>query len=155
MKVLIQGLGEVPATIEYALEREKPEVTYILCSDYQLKKTASYAGYTEPNEIVIRNAAEATSTKVVFKLCDIFDPASVCMTIAEVIREVKPTDEVVINYTGGAANVKLFLGSMGVALAKILNVRIIYALRYKDGIEVFKDQTEEIKKIFKHFSEYI
>lgn len=54
MKVLVQGLGEVPATIELALEKERPDVTYVVCSEYQLKKIASAAGYTEPNESVIR-----------------------------------------------------------------------------------------------------
>jgi hypothetical protein len=34
VKVLIQGLGEVPATIEFALEKEKSDVTHIICSEY-------------------------------------------------------------------------------------------------------------------------
>lgn len=155
MKILIQGLGEVPATIEFALEKEKPNVTYVICSEYQLKKTASTAGYTESNEVVIKKAAEKTNTKVIFKLCDIFDPSSVCATISEVLRELKPTDEIIINYTGGAANVKLFLGATAVALTSFLHVRIVYALRYKDGTEIYKDQTEEITKIFKQLYEFL
>jgi hypothetical protein len=155
MKVVVQGLGEVPATIEFTLEKEKPEVTYIISSEYLMKKTASSAGYTEPNESVVKKAAEKTGTKVIFKMCDIFDPASVCATIAEVIRELKLTDEVVINYTGGAANVKLFLAAIAVSLAKILNVKIVYALRYPDGTEIYKDNTEEFKKIFKQVYEFV
>ena len=64
MKVLIQGLGEVPATIEFALEKEKPDVTYIICSDYQKKNVASAGGYTEPSSIVVEKKAKETNTKV-------------------------------------------------------------------------------------------
>lgn len=39
-------------------------------------------------------------------------------------------------------------------LKRFLPIRIIYALRYKDGIEVFKDQTEELKTIFKQPYEF-
>lgn len=155
MKVLVQGLGEVPATIEYAIEKEKPATTYIICSEYQMKTIASAAGYTEPNESVIKKMAEKTNTKVIFKLCNVFDPGSVCATISEVLSELKPTDEIVVNYTGGAANVKLFLGATAVALSSLLHVRIIYALRYKDGTEIYKDYTEEIKGIFKKLYEYL
>jgi NAD(P)-dependent dehydrogenase (short-subunit alcohol dehydrogenase family) len=154
MKVLVQGLGEVPATLELALEKVRPDITYIISSEYLAKKTATFAGYTEPNEVVVRRAAEKTNTRVIFKFCDVLDLASVCAAVAEVIREFKSTDEIVINYTGGAANVKLFLGAVAVGLTKLLNVRIVYALRYGD-VEVFKDQTEEFKKIFKQLYEFI
>ena len=33
-------------------------------------------------------------------------------------------------------------------------IRIVYALRYKGGTEVFKDQTEELKAIFKQLYEF-
>jgi len=85
----------------------------------------------------------------------IFDPASMCATIAEVVRELKPTHDVVVNYTGGAANVKLFLGTTAVALSSFLRVKIIYALRYEDRIEVYKNQTEELKSIFKRLYEFL
>lgn len=39
------------------------------------------------------------------------------------------------------------LGTNAVVPTRFLPMRIIYALRYKDGIEVFKDQTEELKTI--------
>ncbi|MDI6643174.1 MAG: hypothetical protein QMD95_03890 [Candidatus Hodarchaeaceae archaeon] len=154
MKVLIQGLGEVPATIEFAFEKEKPKVTYIICSEYQLRNIAYAAGYTEPNETIVRRAAERSNSEVIFKLCDVFDPSSVCASISEILRELKPADEIVINYTGGAANVKLFLGATAVALSSFLHVRIIYAIRYKDGTEIFKDYTDDIKGIFKKLFEF-
>jgi len=154
VKVLIQSLGEVPATIELALEREKPDITYIISSDFQLKKVASAAKYKSSNEAVIKKAAKKTGTKVVFQTCDTLEPKSISEAIGKVIKQVKPEDEVVINYTGGTAGVKLLLGATAVILSKILPIRIIYAVRYKKGIEVFKDQTEELRDIFKQLYEF-
>ena len=149
MKVLIQGLGEVPTTIEFALEKQRPDITYIICSEYQMKIVATHAGFNETNEEIVRKAAEKTNTKVVFQKCDIFDVRSVGAAIGDVIKQVKPEDEVVINYTGGAASVKLLLGATAVVLAQFLPIRIIYALRYKGGVERYEDQTDALKEIFK------
>jgi len=154
LKVLIQGLGEVPATIEFALEKEKPDATYIICSDYQKKNVASAGGYTEPSGVVVEKKAKETNTKVIWQICDIFDVRSVGEAVANVFKEIKPEDEVIINYTGGAASVKLLLGASAVVLSRIMPIRIIYALRYKGGTEVYKDQTEELKQIFKQLYEF-
>jgi hypothetical protein len=154
LKILIQGLGEVPATIEFALEKERPDVTYIICSDYQKKNVATAGGYTEPSDMVIEKKAAETNTKVIWQLCDIFDVRSVGEAIGKVFKEIKPEDEVIINYTGGAASVKLLLGASAVVLSRIMPIRIIYALRYKGGVEVYKDQTEELKQIFKQLYEF-
>jgi len=154
VKVLIQSLGEVPATIELALEKEKPDITYIICSDYQMKDVASAAGYKKPNEEVIKKAAEKTGTKVVFQICDTLEPRSISEAIGKVVKQIKPDDDVAINYTGGTAGVKLLLGATAVVLSRILPIRIIYSVRYKGGIEVFKDQTEELRDIFKQLYEF-
>jgi hypothetical protein len=154
LKVLIQGLGEIPATIEYALEKEKPDVTYVICNEYIMNHTPSSEEYTEPNRVVVERAAKQTNTKLVWQLCDIFDIKSVGDAIAKVFREIKPTDEVIINYTGGAASVKLLLGASAVVLSRIMPVRIIYSLKYKDGTKIFKDQTEDLKTIFKQLYEF-
>lgn len=154
MKVLIQSLGEVPATIELALEKEKPDITYIICSDYQMKNVASAAGYKKSNEEVIKNAAEKAGTKVVFQLCDTLEPKSISKAIGEVIKQIKPEDQVTINYTGGSAGVKLLLGATAVVLSRILPIRIIYSVRYKKGIEVFKVQTDELREIFKQLYDF-
>jgi len=148
VKVLIQGLGEVPATIEFALERERPDVTYIVCSDYQLNNIASDAGYTEPNQAIIEAAAVKTNTKVVWEVCDIFDVNSVGESITRVFNHINPGDEVVVNYTGGAASVKLLLGISAAVMPRTPPIRMIYAIKYPGGIEVFADQTEAIKNIF-------
>lgn len=153
MKILVQGLGEVPSTIEFALQKERPEITYVLCSEYQMQIVASHAGYTETNEAVVRKAAEAVGAKIVFQTCDIFDPRSVGAAIGNVLREFKPGDEIVINYTGGAASVKLLLGATAAVLSRFLPIRIVYALRYKGGIERFEDQTEVLKEVFRHLYE--
>jgi len=154
VKVLIQSLGEVPATIELALEREKPDVTYIICSDFQLKKVSSAAKYKSSNEAVIKKAAKKSGTKVVFQTCDTLEPKSISETIGKVVKQIKPEDKVTINYTGGTAGVKLLLGATAVVLSKIMPIRIIYAVKYKKGIEVFKDQTDELKDIFKQLYEF-
>ncbi|MDI6643173.1 MAG: hypothetical protein QMD95_03885 [Candidatus Hodarchaeaceae archaeon] len=154
MKVLIQGLGEVPATIEYALEKERPDLTHIICSEFQMKNVASAGGYTEPSQVVVERAARKYNTKVIWQTCDIFDIRSVGEAISRVFREIKPDDEIVINYTGGAASVKLLLGASAVVLSRMLPIRIVYALRYKGGIEVYKDQTDELKAIFKQLYEF-
>lgn len=46
MRIASQGLGEVPTTILPVLEKEKPEISHILCSEYQLNHVAKEAGYT-------------------------------------------------------------------------------------------------------------
>jgi len=154
VKVLIQSLGEVPATIELALEKEKPDITYIICSDYQMKNVASSAGYKKSNEEVIKNAAEKTGTKVVFQICDTLEPKSISEAIGKVIKQIKPEDQVTINYTGGSAGVKLLLGATAVVLSRILPIRIIYSVRYRKGIEVFKVQTDELREIFKQLYDF-
>jgi len=154
VKVLIQSLGEVPATIELALEKEKPDITYIICSDYQMKNVASSAGYKRSNEEVIKNAAEKTGTKVVFQMCDTLEPKSISKAIGDVIKQIKPEDQVTINYTGGSAGVKLLLGATAVVLSRILPIRIIYSVRYRKGIEVFKVQTDELREIFKQLYDF-
>jgi hypothetical protein len=148
LKVLIQSLGEVPATIEFALEEERPDITYVICSDYQLKNIAKVANYKISNEAAIKEAAKKTGTKVVFKLCNTLEPKSISKAISEVIEQIKPGDHVTINYTGGTAGVKLLLGATAVVLSRILPIRIIYSVKYKGGIEIFKDQTEELREIF-------
>jgi hypothetical protein len=154
LKVLIQSLGEVPATIEFALEEERPDITYIICSDYQLKSIAKAADYKKSNEAVIKEAAKKTGAKVEFKLCDTLEPKSISKAIGEVIEQIKPGDDVTINYTGGTAGVKLLLGATAVVLSRILPIRIIYSVKYKGGIEVFKDQTEELREIFKQLYDF-
>lgn len=154
VKILIQSLGEVPATIEFAIEKEKPDVTHIICSEDLMKNIPSIAGYTESSQIVIERAAKKCGTKVVWEKCDIFDMRSVGDAIGKVVKEINPKDDVVINYTGGAASVKLLLGASAMALSKHVPIRIIYALRYKGGTEVFKDQTAELKTIFKQLYKF-
>jgi len=149
VKVAIQGLGEVPATIELVLEKERPDVTYILASDFQLKYVASHAGYKKANEAVIKEVGKRTGTKVVFKECDCFNPKSVAGTITDVLQEIEvERDEIIINYTGGTAVVRLLLGATGFMLSGFANVRLLYAIRYPKGPSITSDQTDVIKEVF-------
>jgi hypothetical protein len=155
MKIAVQGLGEVPTTIKLVLEKEKPNVTYILCSDYQLGYVASHAGYTESNEAVIRKAAEKVGARLVFKKCDVFDPKSICESIGQILREVKPkSDEVVVNYTGGTAVVRLLLGTTGVVLSKLMQTRVVYAIQYPNGVRISDDHTEALRDVFKQICKF-
>lgn len=148
MKVLIQGLGEVPTTAEFALEKEKPDVTNVICSKFQMNHVASEVGYTQPNKAVIERATKRAKSKLVWKICDNFDVKSLERCIGEIFKGIKRTDEVVINYTGGAASVRLLLGLSGIILSKKYKVKLVYAVRYKAGTEVYLDQTADLKEIF-------
>ena len=59
MKIAVQGLGEIPTTVNLLLEREKPDISHVICSDYHLKYIASRrANYKEPNKRVIEAVAK-------------------------------------------------------------------------------------------------
>lgn len=149
-KIAIQGLGENPTAVNVVLKTVKPELTYILCSDFQLENIAKDAGYDEPNQAVIEKAAEKTNTKVVFKKCNVFDPKSVSEVMGEIMREIKPEDEVNINYSEGTATVKLVLGATAAVLLKFMqNVRILYA-----DAAALLDHTEALKCLFKLLYEF-
>lgn len=146
MKVLIQGLGEAPATIELALKKEKPDVTYILCSDYQLAHV--YKEYSKPNREVVQEAALKVRAKVIFRRCNVFDPESINNTIRAILKEIDPYDnEVIINYAGGSAPVRLFLGVLGVGLSRICpKTRVLYAIQYPKDVKLAEDQTEKLQE---------
>jgi CRISPR/Cas system-associated protein Csx1 len=148
-KIAIQGLGEDPTTVKVVLERENPDLTYILCSDFLLENVAKDAGYDEPNEAVVKKIAEKTGAKVVLKKCNVFDPKSVAEAMGEIIREVKPDDEVSINYSEGTATVKLVLGATAVVLLKSMKIRILYA----DAAGII-DHTDSLKGLFKLLYEF-
>ncbi|MDI6884089.1 MAG: hypothetical protein QMD00_02970 [Hadesarchaea archaeon] len=94
MKVLIQGLGEAPAAIEHALKQEKPDVTYILCSDYQLNYIYRERGYSKPNRQVVQEVARKVRTKVIFRRCNVFDPESISKAIRGILEEIEFLDNV-------------------------------------------------------------
>ncbi|MEW6592299.1 MAG: hypothetical protein AB1305_01210 [Candidatus Hadarchaeota archaeon] len=148
MKVLIQGMGEVPITAELAMTKEKPDVTYVLCSDYQL--TYVHPDYKKPNKDVITDVARKSNTKLVFKRCDVFDPKAIRDCLADILYKVDPSkDEIIVNYTGGSAPVRLFLGMLGVQLSKFSpKTKILYAISYKkEGLEVVNNHAEKLKEL--------
>lgn len=149
MKVAIQGLGEVPTTIEIVLKKEKPDVTYIVTSDYQLNLVAPHAGYKVSNKEVVERAAREVKAKVKFKKCDPFDPESVGKTIREILEEIDlKKDEVVVNYTGGSSLVRLLLGATGVVLPTVMKAKVLYAIKYPEGTEIMADHTGILREIF-------
>lgn len=149
MKVTLQGLGEIPTTIDLVLNLEKPDIAHIICSDYQLNYVASRAGYKKRNELVLRDIAKKTKTRLVFQKCDVFNPVSIGEVLAKIIKEIDPKkDEVIINYSGGTAVVRLLLGTLGVVLSTMMNGKVLYAIKYPRGIEITSDHTKDLKDIF-------
>jgi hypothetical protein len=150
MKIAIQGLGEVPTTVLYVLEQEKPEVSHVICSDYQFNLVSREAGYDKPNGEVIKETGEKLGTKIIFHMCDVFDPAAVGDELGRILDEVDPkNDELIINYTGGSAVVKLLLGTVGVVLSSVIKAKVLYAIRYPGGIELSKDHTDILRDLFR------
>jgi homoserine dehydrogenase len=150
MKIAIQGLGEVPSALLFVLEREKPEACHIICSDYQLKYVAKHAGYDKSNERVLEEAAERLGVDVIFHLCDVFDPSAVGEELGKILEKVdSEKDELIVNYTGGSAVVKLLLGAVGVLLSTVMKAKVIYAIKYPHGMEISRDHTEVLKGLFK------
>lgn len=73
--------------------------------------------------------------------------------MGEILGEVGGDDKVTINYTAGSATIKLILGAAAVALSRILeNLKIIYAIRYPDGEEEYRDQTEKLQTLFSNLT---
>lgn len=149
MKVAIQGLGEVPTTVLLVLEQEKPDVAHVICSDYQLNYVAKDAGFDKTNEEVIKAKAKELGIELEFHVCDVFDPSSVGEDLGDILDKVDPKrDELVINYTGGTAVVRLLLGTMGVVLSSVMKAKVVYAVKYSGGLEISKDHTDVLKNIF-------
>ncbi|GEM_PF-702986 len=149
MRVAIQGLGEVPATVEVVLKKERPARTYVVCSDYQLKLVATRAGYKKTNEEVIKEAARKTGTEVIFCKCDAFDPKSISRAIKRALKQIDiERDEILINFTGGSAITRLLLGVTGVMLSGFARSRLIYAIQYPKGPKFEVDQTKALRDVF-------
>jgi hypothetical protein len=150
MKVAIQGLGEVPTPVLLVLERERPEVTHVICSEYQLKHVAEAAGYTGSNEEVIKGKAKELGIEVVFHTCDVFNPSAVGDVLGRILEKLdSERDELVVNYTAGSAVVRLLLGTVGVVLSSITKAKVVYAVKYPGGLELSEDHTAVLKDIFK------
>lgn len=155
-KVLIQGLGEVPKTNELVMEREKPEATFVLASDYQLECVASEAGYEEANEEVVKSAAKDAGTDLTIKKCDPFDLDEISDVLGEVLQELGPdVDEVAVNYTGGSANMKLVLGMIGITLSRIYPTKLIYAIEYPEETKIVENNAEKLKDIYRSLNELL
>jgi len=98
MRVAVQGLGTVPTTVLIVLEQKKPDVCYVICSDYEMNHVAKEAGFEKPNRELVKEKAEKLGTKIEFKLCDVFDPVSVGNVVGEILNKLNPKeDEVVVN----------------------------------------------------------
>lgn len=148
MKVLIQGLGEVPIPVEMAMAQEKPDVTYVVCSDYQLNYI--YPKNDRPNREVVRDAARSAKTKLIFKRCDVFDPKSIHDCLLDILRNVDPNkDEIIFNYTSGSSPVRLFLGVLGVQLSKFTkNTKILYTISYPEKkVRISDDHAGKLKEL--------
>ncbi len=155
MKVAIQGLGEVPTTVKLVLEKEKPDIMYVICSAYQLGYIATNAGYTEPNEMVVKAAAKEAGTKLVIKKCNVFDVEAIGEVLGEILQEIKGADEIIVNYTGGSACLKVVLGVTGVVLSRLMRTKVLYAIGYPNDVKIVEDHTQALNEIFKRLYEFL
>jgi hypothetical protein len=57
-------------------------------------------------------------------------------------------DEVIVNYTGGTAVVRLLLGTTGVVISNVMKAKVLYAIRYPESLEISEDHTEALRSIF-------
>lgn len=148
MKVAIQGLGEVPTTVLLVLEREKPNVAHVICSNYQYRYVAKDAGFELPNGKMIREAANKLGIKIVFHRCDAFDPSKVGEILGGIVDKLDPEkDELIINYTGGTAVVRLLLGTLGILISAVVKTKLLYAIKYPDGVEILADHSQILREL--------
>jgi hypothetical protein len=149
MKVLIQSFGETPATVLSVLERERPEVSHVICSAYQLRSVAGWAGFNKPNEEVVRETAEKFGTRVIFHTCDVFDPSEVGDELRKILEGVdSEKDELVIDYTGETAVVGLLLGALGVVVSILMKAKVSYAIGPPEWLGLPKDPIDALRDIF-------
>jgi len=140
MKVLIQGLGEVPIPITLSLRKLKPDIAYILCSEYQLNYV--HPKFEKPNRDVIAEAARKLRINLVFKRCNVFNPKSIRDCLVDILKCHNVfEDELMFNYTSGSAPVRLFLGVLGVQLSHYTKKsHVYYTIHYnKEKVKIVKD----------------
>lgn len=56
--IAIQGLGEHPAPVLFLLEKEQPDISYIITSEYSYKHTDKEGGYDKPNNELVKETAK-------------------------------------------------------------------------------------------------
>lgn len=106
--------------------------------------------FEEPNKEVVKAAAEAAGTELVIKKCDPFDLDEITDTIAGILEEISDeADEVLVNYTGGSANLRVVLGFTGVTLTRLCPTKIIYAVGYPSGPKTVTNNAEKLKDIYR------
>ncbi|MBS3815703.1 MAG: hypothetical protein KGY45_03980 [Hadesarchaea archaeon] len=154
MKIAIQGLGEVPTPVELVLDKEKPDKSYIVASEYQLNYVCERQGHEESNEEVIKAAAKEAGTELEIRKCDAFDLDEITDTVADILEEIsEEADEVLVNYTGGSANVRVILGLTGIVLTRVCPTKIMYAINYPEGPDVMDNQAEKLRDIYLRLNE--
>ena len=147
MRILIQGLGEVPIPVVLAIQKLKPDIAYILCSEYQLNHV--HPKFGKKNRDMVVEAARKTQTKVVFKRCDVFDPKSIRNCLMNLLRPIDIfKNEVIFNYTSGSAPVRLFLGILGVYLSKYSpKCKVVYSIKYEEQkFEMVENHREALRE---------
>jgi hypothetical protein len=147
MRILIQGLGEVPIPVLLSIRRFKPDVAYVLCSEYQLNYV--HPPFKKKNRDLVVEEARKVRTRVIFKQCDVFDPKSIRNCLLELLRSIDIFEqEVIFNYTSGSAPVRLFLGVLGVQFAKYSGrCKVVYTIRYPEQkLEIVKNHREMLRE---------
>ena len=145
MRVLIQGLGEVPIPVLLSIRQLQPDVASIVCYEYQLNYV--HPSFEKKNRDLIVEEARKTRTRVIFKQCDVFNPKSIRDCLLELLKAVDIFEhEVIFNYTSGSAPVRLFLGVLGVQFSRYSDrCRVMYSIKYpRQKLEIMRNHGEAL-----------
>jgi hypothetical protein len=154
-KVAILTLGLHPRPLVHVIEEKKPNMCYLVASKDGLKYTAKEQGYTKPNLKVIREAARKARCRVSIHNCDPFNPESIGDALAEVLEQIKPEDQVIINYSGGTQVMSLVLGSVAVVLSRIMPIQILYSTARPGKREQLLDHSKKLRELFHRLYEIV
>ncbi len=154
-KVAILTLGFHPRPLEHVMHEKKPDVCYVVTSENGLKHVAEEHGYNETNLVVLTAAAKKSKCKLQIFKCDAFDPESIGDSIGKVLEQLKPDDQVMINYSGGTQAMSLVLGSVAIVLSRIMEIQILYSTRSPGGKEKLLDHSKKLSELFHKLYEIV
>ncbi len=147
-KIAIMALGLQPLSVVHFLSQRRPQEFHVIASEWSLNYTAKEQGYAKPNLAVLEEAAKQAGTGLFIYRCDPFDPESIDEAVDKILKRVKVSDEVDINYSGGTQAMSLVLGSVAILLLSKMPVKVLYSTSLGGGVSI-ADHTKTLKKLFK------
>jgi len=154
-KVAILTLGLHPRALELVITRKKPKVCHVVAGDDGLKYVAKEQGYNVPNSEVLKAAAKRAKSKLIIYKCDPFDPESIGDAVGQILENLKPDEQVMINYSGGTQAMSLVLGSVALVLTRVMPIQILYSTKTIKGEEKIYDHSDVLKELFHKLYEIV